>query len=134
MKVNKRPLSLTFRVVLFVAVSTIFSLTFLGILIDTSIRHHFIQQDINELKVISSSINEALSKNTDSNETLIEELSQAVSGHHGVYYQVERNGVLHYSSSDIDFRPPTTDFPVVKNIRQAPCKHGEIRIEGIEAS
>ena len=122
MKVNKRPLSLTFRVVLFVAVSTIFSLTFLGILIDTSIRHHFIQQDINELKVISSSINEALSKNTDSNETLIEELSQAVSGHHGVYYQVsDQKGNFIYANAALNFQHFTT----------APAIEGDFDIENI---
>tara|TARA_R110000744_G_scaffold78514_3_gene154618 strand:- start:16889 stop:18280 length:1392 start_codon:yes stop_codon:yes gene_type:complete len=101
MKTNARPLSLTFRVVLFVAVTTIFSLSFLGVLIDSSIRHHFVQQDINELEVISASIEGALMKNHTNNEQLIDSLSQAVVGHHGVYYQVNaQQGDFIYANSE----------------------------------
>ena len=104
MKANKRPLSLTFRVVLFVAVTTIFSLSFLGVLIDSAIRHHFVQQDVNELKVISASIEGALSQSHRSDEQLVDALSKAVVGHHGVYYQVNaQQGYFIYANSTRDF-------------------------------
>ncbi len=113
---TRRPLSLTLRVLFFVATAFGVSLVVISQLLLSSIEHHFIEQDADEINVMVNSIKKALHQSPTDTVKNQEALSQAISGHHGVYYQVERNGVLHYSSSDINFRPPTTDFPVVKNI------------------
>ena len=104
MKSKFRPMSLTFRVVLFVAITVIFSLSLIGILINSSINHHFSQQDSGELKVINHSIEDILSQQNNTKETLITSLSNAVVGHHGVYYQVNtQDGRFIYSNSTQDF-------------------------------
>jgi two-component system heavy metal sensor histidine kinase CusS len=65
MKAKARPLSLTMRVVVFVAVTVIGCLTLVAWLINSSIEHHFIQQDSGELKVISQSVESGLAQAHD---------------------------------------------------------------------
>ncbi|MGJ8691361.1 MAG: heavy metal sensor histidine kinase [Thalassotalea sp.] len=101
---NFRPMSITIRVVLFVAVTAVFSLSLIGSLINSSIDHHFLQQDTAELKVISHSIETSLSQQHNSKEQLTAYLSKAVVGHHGVYFQVNsQQGQLIYRNSTVDF-------------------------------
>jgi two-component system heavy metal sensor histidine kinase CusS len=115
MKINFRPLrpmSITFRVVLFVAITAIFSLSVIGTLIYSSIDHHFIQQDIGELKVINQSIETTLSQQHNTNLPLANALSKAVAGHHGVYFQVNSQaGELIYSNSPRDFSQLNIPLP-----------------------
>ena len=97
-------MSLTMRVVLFVAVTVIACLTLVASLINSSIKHHFLQQDSGELHVISQSVEATLAQQYDSTLHLKKALSNAVSGHHGVYYQVNTvQGSLVFKSSDADF-------------------------------
>jgi two-component system heavy metal sensor histidine kinase CusS len=104
MKVNTQPMSLTMRVVLFVAVTVVICLTLVAALINRSIEHHFIQQDSGELKVISTSVESVLAQQHNSARQLTRALSKAVAGHHGVYYQVNtEQGKLIYKSSERDF-------------------------------
>ena len=115
MKINFRPLrpmSITFRVVLFVAITAIFSLSVIGTLIYSSIDHHFIQQDIGELKVINHSIETTLSQQHNTNLPLANALSKAVAGHHGVYFQVNSQaGELIYSNSPRGFSQLNIPLP-----------------------
>ena len=115
MKINFRPLrpmSITFRVVLFVAITAIFSLSVIGTLIYSSIDHHFIQQDIGELKVINHSIETTLSQQHNTKMPLANALSKAVAGHHGVYFQVNSQaGELIYSNSPRDFSQLNIPLP-----------------------
>ncbi len=104
MAIKSRPLSLTMRVVLFVAVTVIACLTLVATLINSSIKHHFFQQDSSELHVINQSIELVLRQQYKSNLKLKNELSNAVAGHHGVYYQVNTaKGDLIFQSSERDF-------------------------------
>ena len=104
MAIKSRPLSLTMRVVLFVAVTVIACLTLVATLINSSIKHHFFQQDSSELHVINQSIELVLTQHYKSNLKLKNELSNAVAGHHGVYYQVNTaKGDLIFQSSERDF-------------------------------
>jgi len=112
MKAKRRPISLTLRVVLFVAITVIFSLSFIGILINSSINHHFFQQDSSELKVINHSIEYVLSQQHNTKEKLIANLSNAVVGHHGVYYQVNtQEGTFIYSNSPTNFSKLSMSLP-----------------------
>jgi two-component system heavy metal sensor histidine kinase CusS len=112
MKAKARPLSLTMRVVVFVAVTVIGCLTLVAWLINSSIEHHFIQQDSGELKVISQSVESVLAQPYGSEEALQQALSKAVAGHHGVYYQVNTvKGKLVYQSSKLDFTELSMEAP-----------------------
>ncbi|WP_342805801.1 heavy metal sensor histidine kinase [Alteromonas sp. M12] len=112
MKAKARPLSLTMRVVVFVAVTVIGCLTLVAWLINSSIEHHFIQQDSGELKVISQSVKSVLAQSHGSEEALQQALSKAVAGHHGVYYQVNTvKGKLVYQSSKLDFTELSIEAP-----------------------
>ncbi len=112
----QQPLSLTLRVLFFVATAFGISLAVISQLLLTAIEHHFIEQDADEINVMVNSIKKALLQAPTDTLKSQEALSLAISGHHGVYYQVERNGVLFYSSSDMDFRPLTATLPIVENI------------------
>ncbi len=112
MKINFRTRSITFRVVLFVAITAVFSLSVIGTLIYSSIDHHFIQQDIGELKVINHSIETTLSQQHNTKMPLANALSKAVAGHHGVYFQVNSQaGELIYSNSPRDFSQLNIPLP-----------------------
>ncbi|WP_426369967.1 heavy metal sensor histidine kinase [Pseudocolwellia sp. HL-MZ7] len=105
MSTTSRPMSLTMRVMLFVAITVIACLALVASLINNSIEHHFIQQDSAELNVITQSITAVLNQQHESSEQLKIALSKAISGHHGVYYQVNtEQGQLIYQSSGRDFR------------------------------
>jgi len=97
-------MSITFRVVLFVAITAVFSLSVIGTLINSAIEHHFAQQDIGELRVINQSVETTLSQQHKAKVPLASSLSKAVVGHHGVYFQVNSpTGALIYSNSPRDF-------------------------------
>lgn len=112
-----RPLSLTSRVLLFVSIATGFSLLFCAWMVSNSIKHHFMEQDADELRVIVASIERALNHDINSAPTLHEALSHAVTGHHGVFYRVEdARGRLLYQSPEIDFTQQMATLPPVKRI------------------
>lgn len=88
---TKRPLSLTLRVVLSVVVTIAVSLLVVRQLLIGSIEHHFIEQDADELGVIVHSVQQVFLKEPTDPKTLAQSLSQAVAGHHGVYYQINNS-------------------------------------------
>jgi len=85
---RRRPLSLNTRVMLFVAFAIGFSLLLIGYLVQHALEHHFAEQDADELVVITNAVVSALSKADKDGLPAAETLVQAVSGHHGVYFQV----------------------------------------------
>ena len=107
---SRRPMSLTLRVVLFVALTISLCLIFVRYLLISSIEHHFVQQDAEELTVIVHSIEEVLMQHNADGTSKTQNLSLAVAGHHGVYYQVsEGESAPFFSNSELDF------FEVAKN-------------------
>jgi two-component system heavy metal sensor histidine kinase CusS len=118
MKYKARSLSLTLRVILFVATAFTISLILISTLVLSSIEHHFLKQDASEINVITQSIISTIKQSLEDSNGLSESLSHAISGHHGVYYQVERNGKLLFSTVGIDFRQVTSDFPMLENISE----------------
>lgn len=105
-----RPLSLNNRVMLFVALAISLSLVVIGHLVQKSVVQHFAEQDADELVVISHAVAEALKKTTRSGRSADETLPDAVSGHHGVYYQVwDESGALVYGPHEVVF-PPRARF------------------------
>lgn len=95
-----RPMSLTTRVLLFVALAIAICLLAVGIIIEQSIEHHFAEQDAEELQVVADSVLKVLRDSANTPEHLPAALALAVVGHHGVYFQVsnDSNQLLYASS------------------------------------
>lgn len=85
---GRRPLSLNNRVLLFVTLAITLSYLLIGHLIQVTIEQHFEEQDADELRVITHSVKEALLRAQTDPLPLEQILDNAVSGHHGVIYQV----------------------------------------------
>ena len=97
---NKRPASLIFRVTTMVGIATTASLFALGIFVQHSIEAHFLEQEAEELQVVATAVNNALSSFSDVNPIeFSNNLEHAVSGHHGVYFLVANNnqGIIYQS-------------------------------------
>ena len=98
---RRRPLSLNSRVMLFVAVAIGLSLLMIGHLVQKEVERHFAEQDADELVVITRAVEKALQTAKDQGLAPEDALARAVSGHHGVYFQVwDDTGRLVYSSVD----------------------------------
>jgi len=99
-----RPLSLSLRVMLFVMLAIGLSLLLMSRLVLSTVERHFVEQDADELRVMVESIEHTLMGAGDDFSTLPPILSTAVSGHHGVFYEVRNPvGELLFQSSALDF-------------------------------
>ena len=113
---ERHPLSLTARVMIFVALAIGISMVLLGNLVLNAVERHFSEQDAGELTVINQAVMQAL-QSTDDPQQQSKVLSHAVSGHHGVYFQVFNNrDQLIFSMTGADFAQPVARLPAVKQI------------------
>ena len=97
------PISLTSRVTAFVALTIGLSLLLISHLVKNSIANHFADGDAEELGVIVQAVEDALNHAENNPQIIVKSLSSAVSGHHGVYFQVHKNdGTLIYQSPGAD--------------------------------
>lgn len=102
----------------FVALAIGLSLLLISHLVLNAVEHHFAEQDTDELRVITQSVEQALHNGIVDSSQLTEALSQAVSGHHGVYFQVwDQQGQLIYGPSDIELSQPVKDYASVSLIQ-----------------
>ena len=109
---RRRPLSLNSRVMLFVAVAIGLSLLMIGHLVQNEVERHFAEQDADELVVITRAVEKALQMAKDQALAPEDALARAVSGHHGVYFQVwDDAGRLVYSSVDTGSLPQANTYP-----------------------
>ena len=88
MATERRPLSLTARVMVFVALAIGISLVLIGHLVQNEVERHFAEQDADELVVITRAVEKALQTAKDQGLAPEDALARAVSGHHGVYFQL----------------------------------------------
>lgn len=96
---KRRHLSLTTRVTVFVALAISLSLLLISHLLQNAVHHHFAEQDAEELQVMTRAIAQVLSENPDGSTDLTEALSKVISGHHGVYFEVQnQHGKQLYST------------------------------------
>ena len=117
-RLGKHPLSLTTRVMTFVALAIGLSLLGIGYLVNSAVEHHFAEQDADELEVMTRAVDRALRKTSDGYSRLDEALSHAVSGHHGVYFQVwDKEQRLIYGPSTDDYLTPVGSFAPVSRIQ-----------------
>lgn len=87
--VSVHPLPLATRVMIFVGLAIGLSLILIGNLVLNAVEHHFAEQDASELLVMTEAVIYALETAGNQTEQLDDALSNAVSGHHGVYFQVQ---------------------------------------------
>ena len=92
---------------LFVAVAISLSLFMIGHLVQNAVERHFAEQDADELKVITQAVIEVLQKASRDGLDPTQTLAGAVSGHHGVYFQVwdPRNQLVYGPSDSEAMRP-----------------------------
>ena len=83
------PISLTLRVMSFAGFAILACLLLSGFFVIKSVEQHFIEQDYDELKIIIETVEQRLDSINGNVSQAPDVLSQAISGHHGVYFQVE---------------------------------------------
>ena len=102
-RIRQQPLSLTSRVMIFVALTISLSLLLTGKLLQDAVEHHFAEQDADELIVIIHAVKDTLNRADNNHTVLPDSLSNAVSGHHGVYFRVQdQSGSLIYQTPGTD--------------------------------
>jgi two-component system heavy metal sensor histidine kinase CusS len=117
-RLRQRPLSLATRVMAFVAIAIGLSLLLIGHLVQNAVERHFAEQDADELKVITTSVEQALRVGAVDSSRLTETLSHAVSGHHGVYFQVwDIKGQLIFGPRNTELSQPINNYPPVALIQ-----------------
>lgn len=111
----ERPLSLSLRVMLFVMLAIGLSLLLTSRLVLSTVERHFIEQDADELRVMVDAIEHALAHENSDLIELPASLSSAISGHHGVFYEVkDEAGAVLFSSAGLDFSSAVSSIsPVV---------------------
>lgn len=110
-------ISLSTRVMLFVTLATSLSLLLIGQLVQSSIERHFEEQDAEEMQVMTDAVKRVIESTSGDDVQLSAELPRAISGHHGVFYQVsDRNGHLLYSSPGIDLSEPFHALPPTNEV------------------
>jgi len=101
-----------------VALAIGLSLLVIGHLVENVVERHFAEQDAGELVVMTSAVKRALLDADNEATHLAEALSRAISGHHGVYFQVwDMDGNLIYGPDGSEFVKPINKFPVVPDTR-----------------
>lgn len=117
------PMSIIWRVLVFVALTVMICLSIMASLLNNSINHHFLQQDAGEIEVIVHAIEDQLHNDFNDYIELAADLETAVSGHHGVYYVVyDSDGTKIYSNSNYDYstvqlKAPIADKFEISNIQ-----------------
>lgn len=115
--IDRQPLSLAARVMVFVGLAIGLSLLLIGNLVLNAVDRHFVEQDAGELAVMTEAVVEALQQGGDSPTRLREALSKAISGHHGVYFQVrDRQGDILYGTPGADLSQVAAVFTPVPAI------------------
>lgn len=110
-------ISITKRVMLFVALAISMSLLLIGQLVQRSIERHFIEQDAEEMQVMTDAVTRVVLGASGNTVRLSVELPRAISGHHGVFYQVtDHNGHILYTSPGVDLFSPFKELRPTKEV------------------
>jgi len=86
---------------IFVGLAISISMILISILVQQAVKSHFVEQDTEELDVITQAINARLINASQKGLNLRNELAQSVSGHHGIIFQVwDTNNQLIYGTNE----------------------------------
>lgn len=106
---RNHPLSIEKRVLIFVATAISLSLLLIGFLVQKSVTQHFAEQDADELEVITKTVIDKMTQSKSQKKDWGHILKRAVSGHHGVFFQVsDETGRTIYQPKEL---------PEIKNLR-----------------
>ncbi len=86
--ISHLPRSITFRTALFVWGIVLICFLLLGLVVEYSVKRHFIEQDTDELQVVLKAIDDTLEQESSDTSTLSKQLALSVAGHHGIYFGV----------------------------------------------
>lgn len=105
-KLRCRPLSLTFRLTLFISITAIAAFLVFSWITIHSVEKHFEELDINELQQVSTSLSQLLNHNDLPEKVRIEKMINAISQHDNisVYLENESGQILFQSSGGPDFQ------------------------------
>jgi two-component system heavy metal sensor histidine kinase CusS len=118
------PKSIAFRSTVFVGVAVIFCLSVMNLVVIHSIQQHFADQDADELNVMFLAIKSKLTQAALNNISPSETLFEAVSGHHDVFYHVEKpTGEVLYSSQGANFSNYPSDALTFSKVSQGQTKN-----------
>lgn len=116
--IKPHPLSLKARAMVSVGLAIGFSLVLIGSLVFSAVERHFSEQDAGELAVMTESVIKALENSGSEVLQQREALSNAVSGHHRVYFKVrDESGMTLYSSPGTNLSRTTDALTPVNEIR-----------------
>lgn len=111
-------ISITKRVMLFVALAITVSFLLIGQLVQRTIEQHFIEQDAEEMQVMTDAVIRVILGASGSAIRMSSELPRAISGHHGVFYQVtDHNDQILYESPGVDLLSPFKELQPTKEVR-----------------
>lgn len=117
------PGSLTLRLLAFVALAIGLSLVLGSVLVLGSIRQHFVELDAGELRAVTGAIARTIDRAERAGTPLGDALPAAISGHHGVYYQVEdAGGRLLYRAPGPEVFAGTARFPAAAGVGEMPLE------------
>ncbi len=125
-KPGRRPLSLAFRLTLFISITTITAFMLFSWLTIQSVEKHFEEQDLNELQQLSTSLSQLLTHQDLTEHVRIERVINAISQRPNAFIFLERrdsspNQILFQSPDGPDFKkiietyPVDTELPVIWN-------------------
>ena len=86
--ISHLPRSITFRTALSVWGIVLICFLLLGLVVEYSVKRHFIEQDTDELQVVLKAIDDTLEQENSDIPTLSKQLALSVAGHHGIYFGV----------------------------------------------
>ena len=124
MKITDRPpLSLAARVMIFVGLAIGLSLILIGSLLLSAVERHFAEQDAGELAVMTQGVAKTLLNGGNDSAQQSDALANAISGHHGVFFQVRK------AQGDIIYSMPGANLTQVTDTL-APTS--EINVENVQ--
>ncbi|MDF1589242.1 MAG: heavy metal sensor histidine kinase [Gammaproteobacteria bacterium] len=120
-------LSLTLRLMIFAGSAIGLSLIISVVLVQESVKNHFAEQDFGELLVVTGSVERWLDS-IDGNMRLAQDaLSNAVSGHHGVYFRVDADsGEQLFLSQGGDFLSQLNHVDAAKSTNKTQLKNWQL--------
>lgn len=114
---RRRPASLAARITAIVALAMSAVLALFTWLVIESIEHHFVEQDLAELQAVAASLRAALESAPSASAPPAQRLSNAVAGHHGVWFSVhDANGRLLFGTAPAPLTLLTAAAPVVAQL------------------
>src|SRR5471030_595735 len=103
---ERRPFSLAFRLTFFISLTTIAAFFVFTWIMVHSVEKHFGEQDIDDLKQLSTTLVNILGKKNEPENQRLEKLLNAIANHKNIYIYLEndKKNVIYQSTDGPDFK------------------------------